>query len=150
MDDVTIVITSGALTNLQVWEKLGGFRDDFFIDYVDTEYCLRAKRAGYKILVSAGAKLYHRLGDKREVKRLGLTLKPTFHSPLRLYYVARNRVPMVREYALEFPHWFLFDVVAGAYNTLRILLTEDKRLQKLGATVQGTWDGLLGRMGPKR
>jgi rhamnosyltransferase len=149
LENVTMVITSGSLINLSILEKLGGFRDEFFIDYVDTEYCLRAKKAGFKILVSAKAILNHQLGEKREKKLFGIIFKPTFHSALRLYYISRNRISMFREYALIFPHWLLFDLTAAFYNAFRIFLLEDKRFDKFVAILQGTWDGLRGKMGPK-
>ena len=42
------VITSGTLHSIPAWERLGGFRDDYFIDCVDTEFCLR--RPGRDVL----------------------------------------------------------------------------------------------------
>jgi len=147
-DDVTVVITSGALTNLVAFQKLGCFKNDFFIDYVDTEYCLRAKKNGYKILTSREAVLLHRFGSKRIVKILGYPFAPTFHKPFRRYYICRNRVFLLREYALAFPHWVMFDMIAAVYNTIRILLCEDQRWQKVMFSLKGTWDGLCSRTGP--
>jgi len=147
-DDVTVVITSGALTNLSAFEKLGFYKDNFFVDYVDTEYCLRAKKNGYRILVSRKAILFHRFGSKRIVKVLGYPFQPTFHQPLRRYYICRNRISLLREYGLTFPHWVMFDMIAAIYNMIRILLCEDQRRQKVIFSLSGTWDGLCGRMGP--
>jgi len=146
-DDVSVIITSGTLMSLPAYRRLGPFRDDFFIDYVDTEYCLRARRNGYRLLVSARAILHHTLGAKREETLLGVTMKPTFHDPQRIYYISRNRIPMLRMYALGFPHWLAFDLVAAGYNLLRILLLEDRKAAKFRAFLLGTLDGLRGRMG---
>ena len=147
LDDVSIVITSGSLYDLDIYQQIGPFRDDFFIDYVDSEYCLRARRYGYKIVVACEAHLYHRLGDRQKRELLGRTHYPTFHSPLRWYYISRNRIPMLRQYALRFPHWFLYEVVATAYVFLRMLLFESQKLAKLQAFFLGTLDGIRGRMG---
>ena len=147
---VTIVINSGALYDLELHRVLGGFREDYFIDYVDTEYCLRARRAGYEILVACDAKLHHRWGNARQMSILGLSTRPTFHSPLRWYYISRNRIPTIRAYGLRFPHWLLFDLTMAVWWFVRMLLLEDHRLRKVRAAVLGTWDGLLGRMGPCR
>lgn len=141
--DVTMIITSGALTNLKMFQNIGPFIDDFFIDYVDTEYCLRAKANGYKILVSAKAQLYHNLGDKKEVTFLGYTYRPTNHSSTRMYYIARNRIFMIKKYSFRFPHWLLFDSMASLYNAYRILLFENDRRNKIMMSVLGTIDGLL-------
>lgn len=147
LEGVTLVLTSGALTNLEILHKLGGFRSDFFVDYVDTEYCLRCLDQGFRIVAACEAKLYHRLGNRVE-RRIGpLHFYPTFHSPIRWYYISRNRVPMLRMYALKFPYWLSFEIVSSLNNLLRMLLFEDHRLRKLKAIFYGTLAGLRGQMG---
>lgn len=148
IENVLIVITSGSIHNLNAYKKLGTFRDDFFVDYVDTEYCLRVKQHGYEIIVACHAVLKHRLGNQ-QTKYLGpFTLHPTFHSPLRWYYINRNRIAMLRQYALKFPPWLMYDLMAGCYALLKLLLFEDKKPEKLLAVILGIIDGFLGHMGP--
>ncbi len=149
-DDVTFVITSGALMDLDVYRSIGPFRDEFFIDYVDHEYCLRAKRNGYAIVVVRDALLYHSLGDKQERSIGRFRFRPTFHSADRLYYIHRNAVRMRLEYGLAFPHWLLFDVTSSTYNLLRVLTFEDHRGKKLAAIIDGVVDGVRGRMGKRK
>ena len=144
---VAFVITSGALMDLRIFAKIGPMDDGLFIDYIDHDYCLRARRLGFEILVSAGAMLGHNLGAKREFAVAGRKVRPTFHSALRLRYMARNRWVLWRRYARAFPHWAAFDGVYSHYNLLRVLVFEDGRLAKLAAVACGTWDGLRGRKG---
>jgi rhamnosyltransferase len=148
LDDVTLAISAGSLHRLDVLARLGGFREDFFIDYVDSEYCLRAKAAGYRIAVACRARLGHKLGSRRRAALAGLVFFPTNHPPQRWYYIARNRVPMIRLYARRFAFWLTYDLVAGAYALIRMLLFETNRRRKLQALALGTLDGLRGRMGP--
>lgn len=145
---VTFVITSGALTRISAWESLGRFEEGLFIDYIDHDFCLKALRAGWKVRVSAKARLAHNLGSKREVTTIGRTFRPTFHTASRHYYMARNRIWMWRRYAIRFPHWWLFDVCFGLLNTARVFLAEDHRLSKVVAMLRGTLHGLIGRSGP--
>lgn len=147
LEQVTFVITSGALTRVSVWRELGGFDEGLFIDYIDHDFCLRARTRGWKTLVSAGARLAHNLGSKREVEIIGRRVRPTFHSSSRHYYMARNRILMWRRHAWRFPHWWMFDACFGGMNTVRVLLAEDKRVEKMSAMLRGTWHGLLGRTG---
>jgi rhamnosyltransferase len=149
-DDVTFVITSGSLMPLTVYRELGPLREDLFIDYVDHEYCLRARTAGYRILATGNARLLHALGDKREFRVGTYAVRPTFHGAERLYYIYRNRLPLLRRYGLLEPHWVVFDVLATTHNLLRVALFENERRRKLGAALQGTVDGFLGRLGPRR
>ena len=144
---VAFVITSGALTDLGIFREIGPMDEGLFIDYIDHDYCLRARRAGHEIIVSAAATLLHNLGAKREYRVAGRAVRPTFHSALRLRYMARNRWPVWRRHARHFPHWAAFDAVYSHYNLLRVLIFENGRLSKLVASVRGTWDGMLGRQG---
>ena len=147
LENVTYAITSGSLFNLAAYQQIGPFRDDFFIDYVDTEYCLRARKLGYQIIVVCDARLNHRQGDRERRDLWGYDHYPTFHSPLRWYYISRNRIPMLREYAFRFPHWFLYEIVATGYVLLRMLFFESQKAAKLRGFILGTLDGIRERMG---
>ena len=147
LENVTYVITSGSLFDLITYQEIGPFRDDFFIDYVDMEYCLRARRLGYQIIVACDARLHHRQGERERRDLWGHDHYPTFHSPLRWYYISRNRIPMLCQYALRFPHWLLYEIVATVYVLLRMMYFESQRFMKLKAFFLGTLDGLRGRLG---
>ena len=145
--DALHTITSGCLTNLQAWQMIGGFDEALFIDYVDTDYCLRLTTAGYRIRILCDARLYHRVGAK-EIRRVGpVRLVPTHHSPVRRYYLCRNRLRMLRRHLRAHPHWSTYELVSTIHVTLCILLLERQRLAKLKACLLGTWDGLWGRAG---
>lgn len=145
--DVLHTITSGCLTNLRAWQAIGGFDEELFIDYVDTDYCLRLVAAGYRIRILCDARLYHRVGAK-EIRRVGpVRLVPTHHSPLRRYYLCRNRLRMLRRHLREYPHWGAYELLSTLHVTLCILLVERQGLAKLKACLLGTWDGLWGRAG---
>ena len=133
--------------NLKIYQQLGPFRDDFFIDYVDTEYCLRAKKQGFDIIVACNAHLHHRLGNQQRFRVGPLELRPTFHSVIRWYYISRNRIPMIRQYGIRFPHWLLYELIINSYGFLRMLCLEDHKLGKILAVLLGSLDGLAGRSG---
>ncbi|RLD05739.1 MAG: hypothetical protein DRI32_03775 [Chloroflexi bacterium] len=147
LPNISFSITSGSLFNLKAYQQLGVFQDDFFIDYVDIEYCLRANQADYQIIAVCDAYLEHRLGEREKRELLGRKHYPTFHSPLRWYYISRNRIPMLKKYALRFPHWFSFEIISSTYILIRMLLFETQKTIKLRAVFLGTFDGLRGRMG---
>jgi rhamnosyltransferase len=144
--DVTMVVSSGALTDLNGWAKLGGFDEALFIDYVDTDYCLRARRIGRTIAVSAGALLRHHLGRRESRQFAGLTFHPTNHGAVRHYYIARNRIRMLRRHAREL-HWLAFEAAATSLWVFRVLALESQKGAKFKAMFLGTWDGLRGRSG---
>lgn len=42
--EVSCVISSGMSVKKKTLDMVGGMKDELFIDYVDTEWCMRAKR----------------------------------------------------------------------------------------------------------
>ncbi len=148
LPEVSCVITSGSLVRVATVKAVGGFDEAFFIDYVDTDFCLRCRRYGHLVMASASAHFTHELGQ-RAVHRWGrVELQPTHHSALRHYYMARNRVAMWQRHACATPHWALFDLCFAAYNGFRVFAFESDRWRKFKAMVLGTWDGLCGSSGP--
>jgi rhamnosyltransferase len=145
--NVSFVITSGSMYNLELYQKIGPFNDDFFIDAVDTEYCLRARMKGYEISVACEASIDHHLGNRQTKQLLGKTHHPTFHPPFRWYYINRNRVRMILLYGWRCPHWFFYEMTISLTSLLRMLLFEDQRRLKTLAILMGTWDGMNNRMG---
>lgn len=147
LSGISVVITSGTLMDVAAYRQIGLFDDDLFIDYIDHDYCLRARAKGYEVLVSAQAVVKHNLGAKTARKFVGIPVFPTHHSPLRLRYMARNRWRLARRHAGRFPHWFLYDSVYWMFNILRVLAFETEKTAKLAAIVTGTLDAMHGRYG---
>lgn len=102
-EHTNILITSGSLLNLHLFTTIGGFDENLFIDEVDHEYCYRATLNGYKILKFTHIYLHHKLGEAIKVRTLKGTHKTTsLHSPLRLYYMARNYLYLCHKYKPAF------------------------------------------------
>lgn len=143
IDDAICVIASGSLIRMDVIRKLGKFREDFFIDYVDSEFCMALITHGWKLLVVRDAVLEHTLGDKKWHNFLGLRFVPTNHSPERRYTIYRNRVYLWKKYLLSVPSYIIFDITAAGYDLLRVLLFEKNRARKLIQAAKGGLSGLL-------
>ena len=135
-----LVITSGAMVRREVVEAIGLPRSDFFIDFVDYEYCLRARSHGYKIAVITRAKLYHEIGKAHKVRFLGRYHLWAEHRPFREYYYSRN---------LAYSVWWLYPSLPAKGFVLRhlmrqavgVLLFGSEKLDCLQKMVQGFSDG---------
>jgi rhamnosyltransferase len=101
-EETDILITSGSLLNLKVYKHVGSFDENYFIDHVDNDYCIRAKLAGYKLILFYNINLSHTLGDfkkRRSFKTLYLIPKQkTVHGPLRCYYMKRNMLYLEKKF----------------------------------------------------
>lgn len=146
---VDLAIGSGMLIDVTVWQQIGGFDEALFIDLVDTEYCLRARQHGYRIIAVPEASLQHALGQASRRRLLGAKVFPTHHSATRHYFISRNRILLARRYARRFPAWMAYELLSGIKLLVKVVLFEDARMGKLGSMVRGTLDGLRGRSGPR-
>jgi len=138
-----VVITSGSMLNLKLYQKNGPFREDFFIDFVDIEYCLRAKRNGLNVITLKGVMMEHKLGKPRKV----LFFTTTNHPPIRRYYITRNRLAVWREYYSVDPDFIRSNMVSFVKETAKILLGEDRKLEKMRMIIKGITDSLRGKFG---
>src|SRR5579863_6221837 len=70
-------MSSGALMPTWIFDKIGWFASEYFIDFVDWEYCLRIRAAGYLVADSREAVLLHHVGHPKKVGFLGFSFRPT-------------------------------------------------------------------------
>ncbi len=142
-------MTSGALMPSWIFDKIGMFSSEYFIDLVDYEYSLRLRAAGYLIADSRQATLLHKAGSPSRHSFLGFSFAPSNHSAMRRYYISRNRIVVYRKYIHIFPRWIFQDIYIAFRETLKCFLAEKSRVRKIRNFFLGTWDGLTGRMGKR-
>jgi rhamnosyltransferase len=138
--------TSGSLVKREVFQRVGYNDDTLFIDFVDTDFCLRLKKYGFKVLKAMAVVLHHELGSKQTRNFFGLKISFRDHTPWRYYYMMRNRLLMYRRYYAVSPLWICTDVAWFCYGTAQLFLEHDRR-KKLAAMVVGVKDAVRGRTG---
>lgn len=141
------VITSGSIVPLQIPEHIGGFREDFFIDSVDHEFCLRARHYGYKVLLSCATTMCHSIGQKDPPKIFRWSLAPS-HSPERKYYMTRNSLITAKTYLTTETLWSIRQVFRFFLEFTSVLILEDNKIEKIKAIFKGIWHGIVNRMEP--
>lgn len=144
-----LVISSGSLLSLAAWSAVGGFREDYFVDMVEAEYCLRLGTRGYAVILACRAQIDHRIGSPTKHRLLGREVSTSNHPAYRRYYLMRNRLNVWRAYWRYAPAWVAFDVKGHIRDTIFMALFEPGRRQKLSATAAGFRDGVLGRTGER-
>ena len=63
--EVTAVTGACLLTRRRTFEELGGFDESYPTNYSDVDYCLRARKAGLRVLFMASARLEHKESQSR-------------------------------------------------------------------------------------
>ncbi len=137
------VITSGSLVSVGAYGDIGPFRDAFFIDHVDDEYCLRARRKGYRVLSTCKPVMLHSVGASTLHRLLWKRTGVTNHPPFRRYYMTRNHIILMKEYFAAEPRW-VFDTAYSRMKSLVLLcLFEKRRPEKLRNVLRGFFHGVF-------
>lgn len=131
-------ITSASLTPVSVWENVGGFLDELFIDFVDHDFCAKLIEKGYKILRVNNVILDHEMGEGKAVSFLGFKITVLNHSEFRKYHMARNWIYYIKAHknvinCMEERVKFIFFFV-------KTLLYEENKLAKLKVMIKGVKD----------
>jgi GT2 family glycosyltransferase len=131
---VDAVTFAGPLISRSVADLIGYPRGDFFFMFEEYEYCLRARRVGFRIAVSPDITVNHVNAGSQ-----------SFSPPWRGYYQTRNQLVMALESrsSKEF-FWWCVRQVKFAFGT--ILYLNAKR-ERLALRALGAWHGVRGRMG---
>jgi rhamnosyltransferase len=149
-EEVESVITSGSLLRMSVHAVIGPFREEFFIDHVDTDYCFRARAKGYRVIKTRKSIMSHAIGAASRHHVLWMDKWTTNHSAERRYYIARNDTVMLHDYGnYAWGLWALKSFSRCLRLCKRIVLYEPMKSRKIAAVAQGWWDGVRGRLGPR-
>ena len=133
---------SADFINLNAMKKLGLLENSYFIDCIDYEYCLRARKNHYQIVCCNEAILNHSPATTK-IKKFGtIKLKYGCASSTRSYYKVRNSLYMFQKY-----HNFLsLGIVIKEW--LKILILYDNKQQyflKFYKAINDFKNGIMGQ-----
>lgn len=137
------VITSGSIIPMDVLDDVGLMREELFIDFVDIEWCLRARAKGYEIVAINKVMIDHHLGDYA-VHFMGH--RYPIHSPLRMYYYFRNAIYLFRLREIDW-NWRLEEATRNLFRFLFYMLFVQNRLMYFKYIIKGYYHGLIKKMG---
>ncbi len=108
----------------EVFENIGNYDEDIFIPYEDSDFSIRARKAGYKIFYVPKAKVWH-TGTKITfvhpwIEWLGIT------SPERSYRVSRNKIIFMKKHSSRlnfFLFMFIYEPLYAIFHSAIILST---------------------------
>ncbi|MBS4095578.1 MAG: glycosyltransferase family 2 protein [Sulfuricella sp.] len=143
---VDYLITSGTLIRLDVLKEVGMLDESLFIDYIDIEWCLRAKAKGFQSYGVCSAKMHHSLGDEVVSWRNGKRLI-SVRTPLRNYYLFRNAVLLYKRSYIPWV-WIFNDAYRLLLKLGFFTLITPPRLVNLKMMTLGLLHGMMGRSGP--
>lgn len=126
------VIQSCAVFRSKVALNVGDFNEDYFIDSVDFEYCLRIIQNGYKVAMFDGVTIQHDLGEQK--KSFGISYFS--HNKLRNYYIARNHMDISKKYFTAFPYFILKKNIFFILHISKVIFLE-RDTEKIRYIIKG-------------
>jgi len=120
------------LVSKKLYKETGGYDTTFFLEAEEYDWQARAKKAGYKIMYTPHAKIWH-----KESMTIGKT------SPLKAYYDARNPMLVILLHKPPdfFKHYFWLHLRRDVIKSSLISL-KNKRLAVAVAKWRGLFSGL--------
>lgn len=122
------------LIKREVFEKIGLLDADYFNNYEDVDFCVRARRAGYKIVVVPQARIYHKFAASMGGK----------FSPFYTYFRTRNNLLFFKKTGRWLPLALNF-VIFPLYSIFESL--RNKEFQGIKTIFVAIWDFLIGKYG---
>lgn len=131
---VDYVTGCALLARIEVFQKIGLFKQNYFAYWEDAEWCIRAKKAGYPVIFVPKAKLWHKQSFTSK-KMIGLAE----------YHFSRNRLWFMREHAspeelIIFLSYFFFYEI---FRLLAFLIIRKRDLRMIPYYFKGIWDGIF-------
>lgn len=126
------VAPSIIFTRRKLLDEIGAFDELLFATYEDTDFCFRARQAGYKVVYTPYARAYHSipLDQWESMERLLSSA----------YYIARNRIIFMKRYS---PHFLVFTLLIPAYFLYYTVLSlRHKRFDGIANFLKGTVSGI--------
>jgi GT2 family glycosyltransferase len=120
-----------------VIERVGSFDPEFFAYCEDLDLSIRARRAGFRVLLVPASLVYHDVSDEPS------------RAALRIYYSTRNLMEVMRKHAPWYK-WFSFGVnfLARWVGFFVVLALVRGQPRDLTALVRGLLDFARRRLGP--
>lgn len=137
--EASCIISSGMAVRKDILYSIGVMDDSLFIDYVDTEWCLRARSLGNHIFVDPQLVMEHEIGSYN--MKL-LWWRVPVHSASRRYYRIRNSFFLFR-----YPYMprvvCIREVTFSIMHQIFLMFFTNEKKEHFRSLLRGVKDGLF-------
>jgi GT2 family glycosyltransferase len=131
IEEVDYVGGAALLIKVETIKTIGLLTEIYFSYYEETDWCVKAKKAGFKVVYVPKAKIWHKSHD----------MKTNSAKALVIYYMTRNRIIFVKRNSstLQFVVFNLYFLTTDFFFQMRYL---SKSSRFFVAYLKGIFDGL--------
>lgn len=141
--EVDYVFGCCLLIKKEAMQKVGLFDESYFCYWDETDYCFRAREAGYKVVCIPEAKIWHKAPLKLKV--WDKTPMGGKASGLPYYYMARNNFKFMRKHAIkvQYRSFLLYFLGYHFWFMTAVCLLYHRDVGRLFGFYRGVKDGLF-------
>ncbi len=141
--EVDYVFGCCLLIKKKVIQKVGLFDESYFCYWDETDYCFRAREAGYRVICIPEAKIWHKAPIKLKVWEK--TPKHGRASGLSYYYMARNNFKFMRKHGTkrQYRSFLLCFLGYQFWFMTAVCLLYHRNMGRLFGFYRGVKDGLF-------
>lgn len=139
------LLTSGNFINNEDYQKIGGFKEELFIDWVDFDLDEQFYQIGKKVCYINEVSLVHAIGNPKSHKLMGKKVTALNHSLVRYYYRYRNGLYLYKRNKKYYKKKYKHDIII---DRIKILLYEKNKHQKFKMIRKGRKDAKRNILGP--
>jgi len=136
------VLGASLLVRREVLERIGLLEDSYFLYYEDVEWCLRARKAGFRCVWARESVVLHREGGSSGATSAGRQARHPVRGRMVDYLSLRNRFNTLRRHSPAAIPLALASLSGILFNRLR-----RGQADRFGLVLRAAWDGLHGNMG---
>jgi len=138
ISEIDYISGCSLLIKREVIEEVGLLNNQYFLYYEDTDWCLRAKNKGFKIIHAPEAKVWHKVLDSIER-----------NSIIALYYGVRNQFLLIRKNGKNRHKLIFFPYFTLSKIALLILFLVTNNKNKFFTVITAIKDVIKGNYGYK-
>ncbi|GBE20401.1 poly-beta-1,6-N-acetyl-D-glucosamine synthase [archaeon BMS3Abin17] len=129
--EIDYVPSSIILIKKEALKTAGGMNEDYFVYYEDSDWCLRVRNAGYKIVYTPNTKAWHDCKTQGEL------------SPFRVYHYTRGKTLFMKQSSTPLNKFLFILFHIFLYSPARIFSFILKgKFNLIKPYIQGTKEGL--------
>tara|TARA_B100000900_G_scaffold368071_1_gene345018 strand:- start:1894 stop:2745 length:852 start_codon:yes stop_codon:yes gene_type:complete len=138
---VTFNIASGSLISIKKFFEVGKYDEDMFMEYFDTDWCLKAKKLNHKLLKLDNKLLHHKIGIS---SRTLFSKKIHIHHPKRYYHKYRNAILCFKKKYIN-RTWKILEFFKLIIKLFLYPIYSSNAILTFKYIILGIYDGLLNK-----
>jgi rhamnosyltransferase len=142
ISSVSFMINSCSVWRHECIKKIGKYDENLKVDHIDTDFCLRAIKHGYSLILDSNYVFMHTIGNRISYNIFNKKYRSGNHSSKRREMIMKNSILVFRKHAKAFPILSYIILERVIYEFIGIIIAENNKLEKIKMSLKGLYLGI--------